>query len=117
MTNLDLENLWRQKADETLIAAGNEIETYNQTTAQIISEELVRRGLPKPSRLSQNAATIDSPIVIQAKVIDFDMPFGSMVLFMIKWALAAIPAIIILAVIGTIVGALFSGILMSIFHH
>jgi hypothetical protein len=29
-------------------------------------------------------------------VVDFDMKFGSMVFFMIKWAIAAIPAMIIL---------------------
>ncbi len=42
-------------------------------------------------------------------VIDFDMPFGSMVMFMIKWALAAIPAMIILFLVymliaGTLIG-------------
>ena len=33
-------------------------------------------------------------------VRDNDMPFGSMVVFMVKWALAAIPALMILALIG-----------------
>lgn len=33
-------------------------------------------------------------------VTDFDMPFGSMVGFMIKWSIAAIPALFILAVVG-----------------
>lgn len=37
-----------------------------------------------------------SPVVI----VDFNMSFGSMVVFMIKWALAAIPAMIILFLIG-----------------
>ena len=30
------------------------------------------------------------------KVSDFDMPFGSMVVFMVKWAIASIPAFLIL---------------------
>jgi hypothetical protein len=33
-------------------------------------------------------------------VVDFDMPFGSMVGFMVKWALAAIPAFLILFCLG-----------------
>ena len=33
-------------------------------------------------------------------VLDVNMSFGSMVIFMIKWALAAIPAILILSLIG-----------------
>src|SRR5215213_11997827 len=38
-------------------------------------------------------------------VVDVRMPFGSMVAFMIKWALAAIPAIFILSIImGAITG-------------
>ena len=31
------------------------------------------------------------------------MPFGSMVFFMVKWAIASIPAVLILAAIGFIV--------------
>jgi hypothetical protein len=33
-------------------------------------------------------------------ITDIHMPFGSMVGFMVKWALASIPAFMILAVIG-----------------
>ena len=46
-------------------------------------------------------------------VTDIKIPFWSMVVLMVKWALAAIPAIIILIVIGSVlsmvVGALFGG--------
>ena len=35
-------------------------------------------------------------------VTDIKVPFLSMVVLMVKWALAAIPAVIILIVIGTI---------------
>lgn len=44
-------------------------------------------------------------------VVDIKMPFTSMVTFMVKWAIAAIPAFIILSVIGTVVMALLSGML------
>lgn len=47
----------------------------------------------------------------QVVVTDIKIPFLSMVVLMVKWALAAIPAVIILIVIGTIlsmaVGAMF----------
>ena len=43
-------------------------------------------------------------------VKSFDMPFGDMVGFMVKWALASIPAFIILAIIGAIFVAIFTAI-------
>jgi hypothetical protein len=50
-------------------------------------------------------------------VTDFQMPFASMVGFMVKWAIAAIPAIIILCAIFAICGALLGGFFASAFHH
>jgi hypothetical protein len=50
------------------------------------------------------------------RIVDIKMPFGSMVVFMVKWAIAAIPALIILAILG----ALLSGVLVGLFsgtHH
>lgn len=41
------------------------------------------------------------------KICDIDMPFMSMVVFMVKWAVASIPAMIILGIAGSIVGAIF----------
>ncbi len=43
-------------------------------------------------------------------VKSFDMPFGDMVGFMVKWALASIPAFIILAFIGAIFFAIFGAL-------
>ena len=55
------------------------------------------------------------------KIEDIDMPFGSMVSFMIKWALASIPAIMILFIIGIIISmimiSIFGSIMMSIFSY
>ncbi len=41
-------------------------------------------------------------------VVDIQMPFWSMVVFMVKAAIASIPAIIILSVLFAIVTALFT---------
>ena len=52
-------------------------------------------------------------------VTDVRMPFGSMVVFMVKWAIATIPAIIILTVIASltfgILNAIFGGMHPRIF--
>lgn len=48
----------------------------------------------------------------QVTVTDIDMPFVSMMSFMVKWTLAAIPAFFVLAVVGAvgwgIIGAIFN---------
>ena len=47
----------------------------------------------------------------EVTVVDVQMPFGSMVVFILKWTLAAIPAMIILGIIAAIFVAIFGGIL------
>jgi uncharacterized membrane protein YvbJ len=42
-------------------------------------------------------------------VVDFRMSFNSMIIFMIKWAIAAIPAMILLFFIGMILIAILAG--------
>lgn len=39
-------------------------------------------------------------------VTDVDMPFWSMVRFMLKWAIAAIPAVVILGAVGLILSVI-----------
>ena len=41
----------------------------------------------------------------EVRVTDIRMPFGSMVVFMVKWAVASIPALIILFVLGAFLWA------------
>ena len=52
-------------------------------------------------------AGLDAPTT-QVTVVDVNMPFGSMVVFMVKWALASIPAFFILAIPALILIALSS---------
>jgi hypothetical protein len=42
------------------------------------------------------------PMNARVTVTDVDMPFGSMVRFMVKWALASIPAFLMLFFIGLV---------------
>ena len=46
------------------------------------------------------------------KISDIKMPFGSMVVFMVKWAIASIPALIILMILF----ATFGGFITAIFN-
>ena len=49
----------------------------------------------------------------EVKVVDLTMPFGSMVVFILKWVIASIPAMIILFLIGAVLAAVFGGIFAS----
>ena len=51
-------------------------------------------------------ASDDGKETIQVVVVDVRMPFTSMIWFMVKWAIAAIPALLILIVLA-LVTALF----------
>ncbi|AEG00478.1 hypothetical protein [Methylomonas methanica] len=46
---------------------------------------------------------------VNVVVTDIQMPFMSMVTFMVKWVIAAIPAMIILTLLGGMFTALISG--------
>lgn len=43
-------------------------------------------------------------------IVDIKMPFWSMVVFMVKWTIAAIPAILILAVLVTMIAGFLVGL-------
>jgi len=47
-------------------------------------------------------------------VKDIKMSFGSMVIFMVKWSIASIPAMIILGIIGFIIAAIFGGMIAGL---
>jgi hypothetical protein len=50
--------------------------------------------IPQPPRVPIEQSFPSAPQRIS--VVDFDMPFGRMVVFMIKWTFAAIPALIVI---------------------
>ena len=50
-------------------------------------------------------------------VVDFDMPFGSMVVFLVKWALAAIPAMFIVGTIATVFWLIFLALISAVLRH
>lgn len=50
-------------------------------------------------------------------VTDIKIPFWSMVVLMVKWAIAAIPAVIILMLLAALVSALLGLIPATGWHH
>jgi hypothetical protein len=44
------------------------------------------------------------------KVVDLDIPFSQMVVLLVKWAIASIPAVLILFAIVTALGFVFGGL-------
>ena len=61
-------------------------------------------GLRLPNAGALSIPSHAKPVVI----VDIQMPFWSMVAFMVKWSLAAIPALLILMLIlGTVAGLMF----------
>lgn len=47
-------------------------------------------------------------------VTDIRMPFFSMVIFMVKWAIAAIPALFILIAFGVLTWGMLGGLILSL---
>lgn len=52
--------------------------------------------------------------VQKVSVSDVSMPFGSMVVFILKWTLASIPAMLIIFIIALIIAGLFGGLFTSL---
>jgi hypothetical protein len=69
------------------------------------------------SRRDPRATLLENPMsnepYTRVVVTDIHMPFWSMVGFMVKWAIAAIPALIILAIIGALLSFAMTEILTS----
>lgn len=65
---------------------------------------------PSLSKKAVQAISGSQPVV----VVDIQMKFWSMVVFMVKWAFAAIPALIIIAVIVTLITMFSAGFIAGI---
>ena len=92
---------------------------YTEEALQYAVAEISARGMPNENliirndQVSQAHGEIHSPkagMSNEVIVTDIKMPFTSMVSFMVKWALASIPAFIILLIIAFIVIGVLGGI-------
>jgi CheY-like chemotaxis protein len=85
---------------------------YREEALQYAEVEMKVRGIPNENYKIRNENTPRTDVQIslpkmrisnEVIVTDIQMPFMSMVVFMVKWALASIPAFIILLIIAMIV--------------
>jgi hypothetical protein len=60
---------------------------------------------------------MNSEIEKRVVVTDISMPFLSMMIFMIKWVIASIPAFIILSIMGGIVTAILGALMGGMGHY
>ena len=96
-------------------------EKYGGKTIKKTEDDAIRKQRDADRKASEKARKSQAKSAeLQQKIEDksvhvksFDMPFGDMVIFMVKWALASIPAFIILAIIGAIFFAIFTAIFVS----
>jgi hypothetical protein len=85
------------------------LESDKPASARIAGQQKLKTG--RKSKMSDSLH--DEQKVI---VTDLRMPFGSMVVFLIKWTLAAIPAIIILWFIMAVLTMIFMAMFGGMFH-
>jgi hypothetical protein len=92
-------------------------ETYVPDSASVAEAGPPIRN-DRPTVVTQPASYSSAPSFTLQQVIvtDIHMPFGSMVGFMVKWSIAAIPAIIILFLLGLVASALFGVVLWPFFQ-
>lgn len=60
---------------------------------------------------------MENGILSHVSIVDIKIPFWSMVIFLVKLAIAAIPAMIILGAIGVMLSAVLGGIVQGIGGH
>ena len=79
---------------------GGKVETIEKTEAQTEVQSQHSEHQKQQQRIEEKSVHVKS----------FDMPFGDMVMFMVKWAIASIPAFIILFIIGAILTGIFGSL-------
>lgn len=113
---MDSKELYRQARDAH---SSKDYEKAGQIYKQIVSEHPTSDEA-KASKghlyYIRHGAEIDSrdlePISKGVVIIDIQMPFSSMVSFMVKWVIATIPAFIILLILAFGFMSLFGGLLL-----
>lgn len=71
------------------------------------ARQCVHCGCPRGPGANSEAA----PLV---RVVAFDMDFGEMILMLVKLAIAAVPATIIVVILWTFIAGVFTGVMRSI---
>jgi hypothetical protein len=110
----------KEKDTEELLGIwrANDRSTYSADAFDAVAEVLRERGVDAPlqPQTCQPVRHLDQGVVATDVVVtDIRMPFTSMVVFMVKWAIASIPAVIILTMLAVIIFTLLEGVLGGMF--
>jgi hypothetical protein len=111
-------NNYGEKIFEATYKNGVKYKNGNIVEMQNVRKESDTVALNDKKNTNQNINENKETVTVEmrgtqtVKVSDFDMPFGSMVVFMVKWAIASIPALIILMILF----AIFGGFTLAIFN-
>jgi hypothetical protein len=100
--------IFYQKAIE--LRRVREQQLHQQAAAEAAAKKQAANALSPAVRGAMADYKGAQPVV----VLDVSMSFGAMVVFMIKWALAAIPALLILMMIGLFSMAIFGGFIAGL---
>ncbi len=79
-------------------------------------------GTPYPAEGEKTARKLTMQAVGSAAkgepvhITDIDIPFWSMVVFMVKWAIASIPALLILFLFGALVAGALGGLVAGLLN-
>src|SRR3990167_526722 len=92
LTDMELKNLAKEGGGW----AGSDIEKIRNTFNLNVSEGFEIAKSAEPVKIQKE---------LEVTIINIKMPFDSMVIFMVKWVLASIPAFIILFFLGVFVFA------------
>jgi hypothetical protein len=90
--------LLRDKDTETLRRMEKDPSFTTEQWAMIAQEIRGRHAAPNVGAAPPRSASGSSPIAV--RITDVDMPFPSMVMFMVKWTLASIPAFLFLLIVA-----------------
>ena len=82
-----------------MFGGGEKTESLTEDEKKVFEQKKQRRS-EQQQRIEDKSVHVKS----------FDMPFGDMVMFMVKWAIASIPAFIILTIIGAFIVAIFGSL-------
>ena len=107
----------KDKSTEELLGIwrANDRSTYSAGAFDAIADELRERGVEVPLQPQTGRHPDHGATAIDVVVTDIRMPFTSMVAFMVKWAIASIPAAIVLIVAAMTIVALLGGVLGGLF--
>ena len=90
----------------------SESKPLNPKTQEILARRRAAQIPPMPAMPTAATEPESTPIVPAPQavtVVDVSMPFGSMVVFMLKWAFASIPAMFIIGAVFGVIALVLGG--------